>query len=401
MKKDRLKLRTWRMGLSLISFLSVFNVCGTVSADCVGAPGKFNVIDQTDNISKAPVIFDNGMFDLNFPLYCDPVDIYLAVESPAGKLIFIDSTDNLTLNFLSYAARDTSAINTSFSVAGSPLASELAGECVMYWLIAPANGGDIIQSLNGPFELGFYRFQEDGFTQSPGMTFVRINPGTFMMGSQSDEADRRSNETLHQVTLSQAYYIQTTEVTQGQWKAVMGDNPSYYNGCGLDCPVEQVSWDNVQEFIAKLNQRREGAGMYKLPTEAQWEYAARAGKTTPFAFGECLSTDQANFDGDYPYEVCPAGETRATPVPVASFAPNAWGLYDMHGNVWEWCQDWYGEYPSATVTDPVGPSSGSYRVSRGGSWSRYARYCRSAIRNITASHCRCSDMGFRLILSPK
>jgi formylglycine-generating enzyme required for sulfatase activity len=170
------------------------------------------------------------------------------------------------------------------------------------------------------------------------------------------------------VTLTKGFYMQSTEVTQGQWKAVMGNNPSYFKNCGDDCPVEQVSWNDVQEFIRKLN-RREGGNKYRLPTESEWEYVARAGTDIPFAFGRCLSTDQANYDGNYPLSECSKGEYRQRTISVASFKPNSWGLYDMHGNVWEWCQDWYGDYPSGSATDPSGSSGGSYRVLRGGGWN--------------------------------
>ena len=178
------------------------------------------------------------------------------------------------------------------------------------------------------------------------------------MGSPPDEPGRFDSETQHRVTLTRDFFMGTTEVTQGQWKAVMGNNPSHFDECGDDCPVEKVSWDDVQEFIKKLS-RMDGRE-YRLPTEAEWEYAARAGTTTPFTYGRCLSTDQANYDGNYPLSGCDKGEYRKRTIPVGSLdAPNAWGLHDMHGNVWEWCQDWYGNYPSGSVTDPTGPSSGS------------------------------------------
>ena len=235
----------------------------------------------------------------------------------------------------------------------------------------------------------------DTFTNTLGMTFVKINAGTFWMGSPSDEADLDSDETRHQVTLTKGYYLQTTEVTQGQWKAVMGDNPSYFSSCGDDCPVERVSWNDVQDFISALN-TMEGTTKYRLPTEAEWEYACRAGTTTPFSFGNCLSTSQANYDGNYPYTGCSSGTYRETPIAVGILGTNAWGLYDMHGNVWEWCSDWYGSYSSSAVTDPTGPSSGANRVLRGGSWSYGAMGCRSAIRRDYDPDYRDWQFGFRL-----
>ena len=230
-----------------------------------------------------------------------------------------------------------------------------------------------------------------------GMNFVYIKPGSFMMGSPSDEPERQGlRETQHRVTLTKGFYLQTTEVTQGQWKAVMGSNPSRFKDCGDDCPVEKVSWHDVQKFIKKLN-RMEGTEKYRLPTEAEWEYACRAGTTTPFSFGRCLSSDQANYDGNNPLTECSKGKYRKKTLPVGSFSPNAWGLYDMHGNVWEWCQDrWYRDYPTGSVTDPYGYSSGFRRVYRGGSWNRFARFCRSASRSYSAHESRYSRLGFRL-----
>lgn len=232
-----------------------------------------------------------------------------------------------------------------------------------------------------------------------GMEFVRIEPGTFMMGSPSDEPERGDNESQHKVTISKPFYMQTTEVTQGQWEAVMGNNPSEFKDCGEDCPVENVSWYDAQKFIKKLN--RMTGNFYRLPTEAEWEYACRAGTTTPFYTGNCLSTNQANYYGDYPMPGCDKGKYRNKTVPVASFSPNPWGLYDMHGNVYEWCQDWYdSDYPGGHVTDPEGPSSGDYRVLRGGSWGDDAGYCRSANRGNYSPGGRNDDIGFRLVRLP-
>ncbi|WP_320042265.1 SUMF1/EgtB/PvdO family nonheme iron enzyme [uncultured Desulfobacter sp.] len=178
-----------------------------------------------------------------------------------------------------------------------------------------------------------------------GMTFVYIPPGTFMMGSPDSEPGRDDDEILHPVTLTKGFYMQTTQVTQAQWQAVMGDNPSDFSGCGYDCPVERVSWEDVQEFIDRLNQQLSDTG-YRLPTEAEWEYAARAGSQTAFANGPITIIESGldldpNLDamGWYCYNA--HGKTH----PVAQKAANDWGLYDMHGNVWEWCADWYDDYP--------------------------------------------------------
>jgi len=236
----------------------------------------------------------------------------------------------------------------------------------------------------------------DTFSNSLGMTFVYIEAGSYTMGSPSDEPGRDSDETQHYVTLSKGYFIQTTEVTQGQWREIMGGNPSHFSNCGDDCPVEQVSWYDTQDFIEQLNQE-EHSHTYRLPTEAEWEYAARAGTTTPFAFGNCLSTDDANYQGNYPLPGCPEGIDRSKTVITGLLKANAWKLHDMHGNVWEWCNDWYSIYPSEPVTDPVGPDSGTARVISGGSWRNFASACRSANRNRYVPDTTDSYLGFRLV----
>ena len=171
-------------------------------------------------------------------------------------------------------------------------------------------------------------------------------------------------------------------MTQGLWRAVMGSNPSYFKNCGNNCPVEQVSWKDCQEFIRKLNRLVSGGG-FRLPTEAEWEYACRGG--TKGAYAEDL--DAMGWYGNSGSKMSHA---------VATKQPNGWGLYDMHGNVWEWCRDWYGGYPTGLVTDPTGASSGSDRVLRGGGWYGSARYCRSAFRGGYGPDDRARYNGFRL-----
>jgi len=239
---------------------------------------------------------------------------------------------------------------------------------------------------------------EKAFTNSFGMTFVRIPAGTFMMGSPNDEIGRYNGETLHQVTLTQDFYMQTTEVTQGQWKAVMGNNPSFHSSCGCDCPVEKVSWEDAKEFTEKLNQL-ENANKYRLPTEAQWEYAARAGSTTSLANGN-LVEEHCGIDTNLNAMGWYCGNSGRKTHQVAQKQANAWGLYDMHGNVFEWCQDWYGSYPTNSVTDPGGASSGSGRVIRGGSWHNDAQYCRSANRYDLSPGGRNLSLGLRLMRTP-
>jgi formylglycine-generating enzyme required for sulfatase activity len=179
----------------------------------------------------------------------------------------------------------------------------------------------------------------------------------------------------------------------------MGSNPSAFKGANL--PVEQVSWNDAQEFIKKLNERND-VYTYRLPTEAEWEYACRAGTTTEFAFGDSLSSEQANYDGRYPYGHSPKGKFLGRTVVAGSYQPNAWGLYDMHGNVEEWCQDWYTQdyYSQSPSADPTGPTMGSplfSRIVRGGSWENFARQSRSAYRNWFAPDHRSYQVGFRLV----
>ena len=276
----------------------------------------------------------------------------------------------------------------------------------------------------------------DVFTNSLGMKFVFIRAGAFLMGSSEDEPGRLYDEKKHRVTIVKGYYQQTTEVTIGQfrefvqtsghksegettggcwvstkggaWKKKKGSTwskPGSWETAKVrqtdQHPVTCVSWNDAQTFIRWLS-RKEGM-TYGLPYEAEWEYAGRAGKNTPFAFGRCLSTDQGNYGGIGPlfagcrdmYRI-----NRKRPILVASLAPNPWGLFDMHGNVSEWCQDWYGGYPSRPVTDPKGASSGTDRVMRGGHWSAKAHQCRSAARGSFRPDSASDAVGFRLVMRP-
>jgi len=233
------------------------------------------------------------------------------------------------------------------------------------------------------------------FANSIGMKFVYIPPGAFTMGSRLQERGRDLDETLYRVTLTKGFYMGVTEVTQRQWKAVMGKNPSGLKKCGDDCPVEEVSWDDVQEFIQALKQL-EGTGKYRLPTEAEWEYACRAGSTTAFASGT-ISQVGCSYDPNLDAMGWYCGNSGEEPHPVASKKPNAWGLYDMHGNVGEWCQDRYGAYPSDPVTNPTGASRGSIQLIRGGNWWGFAKRCRSANRDQAFASRRSTTVGFRLV----
>ena len=234
-----------------------------------------------------------------------------------------------------------------------------------------------------------------------------IEPGTFTMGSPKDELGRASDETQHEVTLTKAYWLGKYEVTQAQYEAVMGTNPS--NWKGADLPVEQVSWYDATNFCAKLTAIERAAGRlpegyeYTLPTEAQWEYACRAGTTTAFNNGKNIPTASQQWS-----EPCPnldevgwyKHNSNDTTHPVGQKKPNAWGLYDMHGNVREWCLDWYGNYSASSVTDPTGPSTGTYRILRGDSWLSWTYSCRSACRNYDFPDLNWDSYGFRVALAP-
>ena len=226
-----------------------------------------------------------------------------------------------------------------------------------------------------------------------GIEFVWIPPGELVMGSTSQHADP-DEQPLTRARLSRGFWMGKYEVTQSQWEAVMGNNPSYFTNCGGDCPVQNVSRSDAQEFIRRLN-ARPGGGKYRLPAEAEWEYAARAGTTTNTYAGDITQPP-----GDHPALkgiVWYAGNSGDRPQPVGRKAPNRWGLYDMLGNVWELVADWYGSYPGGTVTDPVGPPSGTFRVARGGGWRSRARYCRAASRSWGSPSGGSSDLGLRLV----
>ena len=230
-------------------------------------------------------------------------------------------------------------------------------------------------------------------TNSVGMKLSLIPPGQFVMGSPQDEEWHRPDEIPHRVTLTKAFYMATTEVTQRQWKALMGKNPSFFTDDAL--PVETVTWDQAADFCRKLSEK-EGT-QYRLATEAEWEYACRAGTTTAFHTGETISPDQANYDGNRIYAGGKKGVFREETTQAGSLPPNSWGLHEMHGNVWEWCADWYGEYPKGETKDPVGPATGDRRVFRGGCWINFPAVCRSANRAKVVPVSWNFHLGFRVV----
>ena len=247
---------------------------------------------------------------------------------------------------------------------------------------------------------------------NPPSGLVWIPAGSFTMGSPTSEAGRVSDEVEHTVTLTKGFYMGKYEVTQSQYLAVVGSNPSYFTG-DLNRPVEQVNWTDATNYCSLLTQADRLAGRvpsdwgYRLPTEAEWEYACRAGTTTALHFGSAIHGGMANFHSYWEYDAAIGEIYVASPVghldrttTVGSYAANGFAVHDLHGNVWEWCQDWYGTYPTGTVVDPTGPNSGSDRVRRGGSWDNHGRNCRAAVRFSFNPTYWNDHVGFRVVLAP-
>ncbi|MBI2808321.1 MAG: formylglycine-generating enzyme family protein [Planctomycetes bacterium] len=255
---------------------------------------------------------------------------------------------------------------------------------------------------------------EDEITNSVDMVFVRIPKGKFLMGSPQSEAQRMPDEFQHEVAITRPFWLGAYEVTQRQYELVMGTNPSYFSATGggkarfarkdtSEYPVERVSWNDALAFCKKLSTKEKKT--YRLPTEAEWEYACRAGSTTPFHSGKTFTSVLANINGlKYAsYGTAEAGPFHRNPVPIGEYKPNAFNLCDMHGNVQEWCADWHGleYYKISPKGDPQGPDKGTERVVRGGAWASSAKTCRSAARHRLAPDERNYSTGFRVVMEIK
>ena len=259
-------------------------------------------------------------------------------------------------------------------------------------------------------------------TNSIGMKLVQIPAGTFKMGSPRSEAERDDKELRHEVKISTPFYMGALEITQAEYVGVMKDAPKFRNRAafkGDDNPMENVEWKSARQFCERLSARaaeKKAGRTYRLPSEAQWEYACRGGKSTPFHAGESLSSKQANFNGGYPYGKAEKGQYLRKTIKGGSYQPNAFGLYDMHGNVAEWCADWYDPkyYEDSPEEDPLGPPFGVvdtrftnfdknnfFVVVRGGSWVDDARACRSAYRFRAMPNTQYRLIGFRVVCEVK
>ena len=239
------------------------------------------------------------------------------------------------------------------------------------------------------------------FRNSIGMEFVLIPAGTFTMGSPPGEPHRHKTEVQHRVTISRPFYMQATEVTLKQWRSLMRRKFFGRRKGEGTMPVVKVSWHDCVKFIKKLNELNEGR--YRLPTEAEWEYSCRAGTSTAYSWGDSIDCSKAMYDnsvlesGDCLDYVRSKGLSVNRPASVKSYQPNTWGLYDMHGNVWEWCRDWYADYPIGLIMNPSGPDSGTEKIRRGGSWFKHGYSCRSANRAHGHPPTRYKTTGFRVV----
>jgi formylglycine-generating enzyme required for sulfatase activity len=335
-----------------------------------------------------------------------------AIAAGQGATLSVTATGSPTLGFQWYLG---GAGDSSLPISGATSASYATGALATtasFW-VRVSNGCGHADSLaavvtvTAPQAITIYL----GGSNTVPLELVPIPAGTFTMGSPDGERARNVDEgPQHLVTITQLFYLGRTEVTQAQWQAVMGSNPSFFTNCGGTCPVERASWNDIcggatgsncapSSFIGKLNQQQ-GTAKFRLPTEAEWEYAARAGTTSEFSFPVPPGWDVAC--GTFPQAALYmwwCNNSGSTTHPVGGKGANPWGLLDMHGNVWEWVGDWYGAYPATPETDPQGPASSYSRVVRGGTWNLPPGYCRSARRSYFVVDQHYNAVGFRLARS--
>ncbi|MFM6038176.1 MAG: SUMF1/EgtB/PvdO family nonheme iron enzyme, partial [Sphaerospermopsis kisseleviana] len=299
---------------------------------------------------------------------------------------------------------------TSVSTTSSPSSSPEPSPQVFQTPVSPTSNNSNLKTFN--FEIvktdsrgsiidrsnASARYYEEDLGNGVILEMVEIPGGTFMMGSpESEEGSDDSERPQHQVTIP-SFFIGKYQLTQAQYQAIIGSNPSGFKGDKR--PVENVSWNEAVKFCERLSEKT--GKTYRLPSEAEWEYACRAGTTTPFYFGESITPDLVNYDGNHPYSSAPKGIYREQTTDVGSFPPNAFGLYDMHGNVWEWClDDWVDNYNNAPTDGSAVTSKTESNRLRGGSWFFVARLCRSAYRVSYTRGGRGGDLGFRVVVSSR
>ena len=362
-------------------------------------PPAVTVVGGGGTGATAAALLDGSVVTAIYPLttgsgYTSAPQVFISAPEVEPTILSLQMIPRVTLHGLPGDTNQIETANSPNAPVWIPLATVIMTNAVQEWydLISP------------PGVWRFYRavLTGAGGRPTPGPRFVWLPAGKFTMGSPTNEVDRFTDEGPQtQVTLTWGFYFGRYEVTQGEFLSVIGSNPSYFPG-DTNRPVEQVTWFDATNYCAQLTVREQTAGRlsagwaYRLPTEAEWEYASRAGSTNRFSYGNDPGYTQLANHAWYNMN------TGATSHAVGGKLPNQWGLYDMSGNVWEWCSDWFGAYPGGSVVNPQGSVSGSARVFRGGSWDYSADYCRSARR---AYHCwdpayRNYGLGFRLVLAP-
>jgi formylglycine-generating enzyme required for sulfatase activity len=344
------------------------------AAGGLGQPGGGGAVSAGDSNGDGSVNISDALHLLNFLFASGPPPATCQTDGGlAATEVSFDTTDtNLSGQTVQSALQEVDESLEALSLAGSSL-------------------GIRVTALEGEVEIAL----------------VAIPPGSFVMGSPPSEAQRRDDEMQHLVHITKGFLMGGTEVTQDQFHAVMGWNPSLFSGCSA-CPVDSVNWYDAREFCRRLTDRHRLEGkisesaFYRLPTEAEWEYACRAGTTTRYFFGdalECAEEAPCALADEYMWWIGNNTTANFGPKPVASKQPNPWGLYDMHGNVTEWCQDVYGPYAEGEVTDPTGATEGRNRSARGGSWNQNFGFQRSAGWRFTdAPERRDRGNGLRVVL---
>ena len=369
--------KTYYMGLELSGGVEM-----TPRLEMTSSPYAMNTVKQTSNAAETLL-----------KTLTTPKSVAVAPSGSGQASVTWNAVDGAT-SYNLYLATETGVNASNYTTKAN--GKVITGVTSPYTVTGLTNGIEYFFALASVTPVGESTVSTEAKAttlaraiNSLGMEFEFIPAGTFTMGSPSTETGRYSYETQHSVTISNPFFMQTTEVTQGQWRAVMGSNPSYFSSCGDSCPVEQVSWTDTQSFLTAMNTG--GKCTYRLPTEAEWEYAARAGTTTAYSFG-----DSEALLGNYAWYSSNSGSTTH---PVAQKLSNPWGLYDMHGNVWEWVSDRYEILTSSAATDPIGATSGSDRVSRGGGSYSSPANVRSAIRSRDAPGNRFKSAGLRLAVT--